>query len=102
MILKNSIKNFIYLKTSQIKTILMKVYIDTLETKQYFFETKDEDGKIVSLYRDENRYICAEINGEIYKSKIKLSNKKWHTVGLTFLYKFNTGASIDGSIKSSL
>ena len=74
----------------------MKVYIDTLETKQYFFEAKDEDGKIVSLYRDENRYICAEINGEIYKSKIKLSNKKWHTVGLTFLYKFNTGASIDG------
>ena len=22
----------------------MKVYIDTLETKQYFFEAKDEDG----------------------------------------------------------
>ena len=76
----------------------MKVYIDTLETKQYFFEAKDEDGKIVSLYRDENRYIYAEINGEIYKSKIKLSNKKWHTVGLTFLYKFNTGSSMDGSL----
>lgn len=88
----------IYKMNEEIKTILMKVYVDTLETKQYFFEAKDEDGKIVSLYRDENRYICAEINGEIYKSKIKLSNKKWHTVGLTFLYKFNTGASIDGSL----
>ncbi|MEI3535660.1 MAG: hypothetical protein V8R16_02645 [Bacilli bacterium] len=41
----------------EIKTILMKVYIDTLETKQYFFEAKDEDGKIVSLYRDENIYV---------------------------------------------
>ena len=71
-------------------TVLINAFIDISKSKQYIFDSIDEDNNKVSLYRDDKNYLCAEINETVYKTKFKLNNNEWHTIGLVIGFKFGT------------
>lgn len=65
-------------------TVMMRAYTDTYEEKQYFFDMKDEEGHTLGLFRDENRCVAINFNGEIISSGLSLNDGEWYTVGLSF------------------
>lgn len=65
-------------------TIAMRAYTDVREDKQYFFEGKDDNGRILGLYRNENNYVFLDVDGLTYSTGIRFENNDWHFVSLSF------------------
>ena len=65
-------------------TIVMRAFTDVNESKQYFFEGKDTQNRILGLYRDENNKICVDYNGTKFNTNLTFTTNEWHTIGLSF------------------
>ena len=65
-------------------TIAMRAYTDVREDKQYFFEGKDDNGRFLGLYRNENNYVFVDVDGLTHSTGLRFENNGWHFVSLSF------------------
>jgi len=62
----------------------MRAYTDVREDKQYFFEGKDDNGRFLGLYRNENNYVFVDVDGLTHSTGLRFENNGWHFVSLSF------------------
>lgn len=64
-------------------SILMKVLFDANNDKQYLFAMKDSYNKF-GVYRDSDKKLCVEFNGNVRNSNIIIENDEWNNIAFTF------------------
>lgn len=69
---------------SKAGTVVMRAFTDVSEKKQYFFEGKDTNGRLLGLFRNESHLLCVDVNGKTITTGLVFSSDEWHTVGLSF------------------
>ena len=60
--------------SSKSGTIMMRAYIKTSGEKQYFFDTKDDSGNTLGLFRDSSQHLCIAFNTETIDTGIIIDN----------------------------
>ena len=65
-------------------TVMLRVYTDQIENKQYLFELVDHSNRKLGLYRGDDLKLYIDNNGNVIPTNLVLSSNEWHTVGLAY------------------
>ena len=72
------------LNLNDIGTIMFRAYTTYTNSKQYFFEGLNTNGKNIALYRNENNKLCVIYKGSVKVTNLTFTNNTWHFVSLSF------------------
>ena len=65
-------------------TIAFRAYTDVTESKQYFFDGKDDSGKNLGLFRNSANKICVDFDGRTIETSLEFQTNTWHFVAFSF------------------
>ena len=74
--------------------IVLRLFTDAIEQKQYLFELVDESNKKLGLYRGDDLKLYIDSNGNTISTNLSLSSNIWHTVGFSFKTVTSSGSPV--------
>ncbi len=68
---------------SNVGTIGLKAYIDTIDNKQYFFQSHDKSNHTIGLFINNQRQVIIEFNSKEINTGLTFPYEKWEFVSLS-------------------